>query len=84
MKEKNVDWPINTIEAWPPGAMMRFSTSSSFDGRMTTLKKFFACGLVVANDGIEKIIVLWPDNCRERLKTYYVANLNAVCISRVK
>lgn len=58
---------ILSIETWPPGSMMSDNDS---------------VGVVVTNDGVERIVVLWSDreqNGKKRLRPlreYCVWNLN--------
>ncbi len=45
--------------------------------------KFFAVGLVIANDGHGNIVVVWPDSCEERISRYNVRRLNTMTIARL-
>ena len=67
---------IRNIESWPPGAFI------VYDSRKTTLVNkgivpaFVGLGVVVANDGIDRIRVIWGANCRDAFLEYTVSTLN--------
>ena len=68
---------IHNINTWLPGTQMVFDSASgkSTDGNVRTTR-FQAIGIVIANDGINTISVLWPEHCKNRFITYNVTSLN--------
>lgn len=67
---------FKSIKHWPPGALMSIDTRR-VGGTMTGV------GVVVANDGVLTIGVMWASNCLHAYKTYDVRLLNMKTIERV-
>lgn len=63
---------------WPPGALMRFDNT-----RISVLRGHVGLGMVVANDGVNTIHVVWDAGCKEPFKGYEVSSLNPLVVSRV-
>lgn len=80
-----IDHSIHNIEHWQPGAVMWYSVN--LDLRYLG-PRISVLGLVVANDGVSNIRVLWTDRLPGigrgvgRLATMNVNALNDECISR--
>ena len=75
---------INNVKTWPPGVQMKFSGPARVPGAAPVNDdKFEAIGIVVANDGIDTIVVFRPEHCKDRLPTYSVMSLNPEVISCV-
>ena len=67
------DVPIHEIDAWPPGELMVYRSAW-----------FCGIGIVVSNDGVSQIIVMWDSSCKKRLSHYDVVSLNPNVISRLR
>jgi hypothetical protein len=48
------------------------------------IKRFTAIGMVVCNDGVNTIWVVWSNNCHDQFKEYDVRYLNPRVITRIE
>lgn len=69
---------VTDVNSWPPGSAISYDNHEY--GRDDA--RHFAVGIVICNDG-ERITVLWPWHCKERIKTYEVRTLNHEVIRKV-
>jgi hypothetical protein len=76
---------IHDIRTWPPGTFILYDNRKHVAG----WKKFLSTseavehvgiGIVVANDGINTIRVVWGANCEKPYLEYNVTSLNASVI----
>jgi len=80
----NSDWTkLADVRLWPPGMLMvydnRHILSPGAPGRHCGV------GIVIANDGVQTIRVLWDAGCSEQYKSYDMdAGLNPAVIYRVE
>ena len=74
---------INEIKSWPPGTFMVYDNSDhrSVTGGMA--QKHVGLGIVVANDGMFYIRVVWGSNCKHQYLEYDVRTLNPNVIFHV-
>lgn len=79
---RSPDAEIASIDAWPPGSLMRYDNLPFCP--VTDPQYHQGLGLVVANDGGERIKVLWDSHCDKQLVEYRVGFLNHLVISHVK
>jgi len=79
---------IRDIKAWPPGAVMIFDNQSQID-MLTETERYMLMrvngqlpeahtgrGIVVSNDGLKEIVVMWDEGCKQRICHYNVYELN--------
>ena len=67
---------IKNIKAWPPGAFMVFDNRQSRAVTGGMAEPFVGLGMVVANNGVDRIRVLWGANCARAFLEYVVEQLN--------
>ena len=69
---------IHNIRSWPPGTFMVIDQRDEWKrrGSPPNIKPFVGLGMVVANNGVDRIRVLWGANCRDAFLEYEVARLN--------
>lgn len=74
---------INDIESWPPGTFMKFEAVERIKVKNGNIqvRTFKGIGLVVSNDGISQIAVIWGSNCAKMFNVYDVTALNARTVS---
>lgn len=89
---------INEILSWPPGTLMIYDNAGILPTYKSGCthpvtgqyvpnpdrdpNAHFGRGIVVANDGVDTIKVLWDAGCKQRLCTYSVRQLNQRVIRR--
>lgn len=71
---------IHDIMSWPPGEFIRRARAVP----STRVKPSFGLGMVVANDGVSRIAVLWGGDFNEMYGEYDVAKLNGAAIAHVE
>lgn len=69
-------WDTQDIKTWPPGALM-LHDNRPLGGTRTDI------GVVVANDGIRTIAVVWDASCFHSYREYDVKVLHPDSIARV-
>lgn len=82
MSDWGTPFKIHEAKSWPPGSLMCYHVKG--DTPETKWHKFFAVGMVISNDGKNKITVIWSPHCREKITTYDVIHLNPQVISRLR
>ena len=75
---------IHDIKTWSPGALIMIDTHKLYKFTPGDSSRFVAVGMVVANDRVNTIRVLWPDSCKEKFKVYNVNDLNPAVIYHVR
>jgi hypothetical protein len=82
---------ITDIKSWPPGTWMRYDNTHAVHTELakcygkfvadiavvTHKSRHIGRGIVVANDGISEIHVIWDDGCTKQHCKYDVKFLNA-------
>jgi hypothetical protein len=71
------DKNIHDIRLWVPGSLIVFDQTEMWKQiSFPNTEPFVGLGMVVANDGVLRIKVLWGANCKKTLSDYNVALLN--------
>jgi hypothetical protein len=81
VKRDNTD--INDIKSWPPGTFMVFNNADTQAVTGGMAPRFIGLGIVVANDGMFHIRVVWGSNCKHQYLEYDVRTLNRNVIFHV-
>jgi hypothetical protein len=76
---------LNDINNWPPGEFIMIDQNDEWRrrGSPRDIAPFVGLGVVVANDGIKRIAVLWGSNCRDTYVEYSVDRLNPATMYHV-
>ena len=76
---------LHDIKLWPPGSFILIDQDEEWKriGSPAHLKPFHGLGLVIANDAVSQIWVLWGANCKDGFTEYNVATLNEKSIYHV-
>lgn len=84
-----MSWNIFDIKTWPPGTLMGFDNRDQLRRYPTETKRagytpHTGIGIVVHNDGVKIIHVVWDSNCKDAFSEYNVSNgLNPQVIYRI-
>lgn len=76
---------IHNIKSWPPGAFILIDQRKEWErmGSPSHLVPFIGLGMVVANDGVSQIRVVWGANCKASFVEYNVETLNTATMYHV-
>jgi hypothetical protein len=77
---------LHDIKTWPPGEFILIDQNEEWKrmGSPAHLRPFVGLGMVVANDGVSQIAVLWGGNCKDGYTEYDVTTLNEATIYHVE
>jgi len=77
---------LHDIKSWPPGSFILIDQNAEWKrmGSPKHLKPFVGLGMVIANDGVSQIYVLWGANCKDWFTEYHVKTLNAATMYHVE
>jgi len=67
---------IRLITSWPPGTFMVYDNTMMESVQAGRERKHTGLGIVVANDGVSRIRVLWDSGCSRQFLEYHVEALN--------
>ena len=76
---------IHDIRSWPVGEFIAYNTHKEWkrQGSPSDIVPFDSLGMVISNDGVDRIAVIWGSSCRHSYMVYQVGSLNSIVIYHV-